>query len=409
MRIAILSQYYPPEVGASQNRLSVLARLLVARGHSVEVLTALPNYPRRKCFRAYQSRFPVHETLDGIPVHRLGLHLPSRRTSPRRMLHYGSFALNALLRGGRFLAPADYLITESPPLHLVPTGALLARRLGAKLVLNVSDLWPASALQTGVIRPGRVTRMAVRFEEWCYRRAALITAQSEGIVDDIANRFPKKVVSLYPHGVDLKQWSNMPTRAAARRTLGWQDQSVIVGYTGLHGPTQALHQIVLAAQRLRDDPRIQIVLFGDGPQKRWLEARAKQLDVVNVRFHPEEPHYRMPTILAGLDIGLATLASGKIFEGVRTSKMLEIGWRPVCRSYWRHGENPRACSTKHKLGSPYLRMNRKTSPSRFADSRATRIGAPVWDRTAGVYVEQQFDNERIVSTMEDLLHAHLVD
>ncbi len=408
MRIAILSQYYPPEVGASQNRLSVLARLLVARGHSVEVLTALPNYPRRKCFRAYQSRFPVHETLDGIPVHRLGLHLPSRRTSPRRMLHYGSFALNALLRGGRFLAPADYLITESPPLHLVPTGALLARRLGAKLVLNVSDLWPASALQTGVIRPGRVTRMAVRFEEWCYRRAALITAQSEGIVDDIANRFPKKVVSLYPHGVDLKQWSNMPTRAAARRTLGWQDQSVIVGYTGLHGPTQALHQIVLAAQRLRDDPRIQIVLFGDGPQKRWLEARAKQLDVVNVRFHPEEPHYRMPTILAGLDIGLATLASGKIFEGVRTSKMLEMMAAGLPVVLAARGESARLLDEAQAgIAVPPDEPEDLSVEIRGLagdPDRRTRMG-----QNGRRYVEQQFDNERIVSTMEDLLHAHLVD
>jgi glycosyltransferase involved in cell wall biosynthesis len=406
MRIAILSQYYPPEVGAAQNRVSALARLLAERGHAVQVLTALPHYPRRKIFPAYRRRLPMRETIDGVEVHRLGLHLPSRHTSLRRMLHYSSFALNALLLGGRVLTPADYLIIESPPLHLVPAGALLARRLGAKLVLNVSDLWPASALQTGFIQPGLATRLAVRFEEWCYRQAALITAQSEGTVEDIAARLPNKPVSLYPHGVDLKQWSNMPARAVARRAMGWSEHSFIAGYVGLHDPAHALHQVILAAQHLRDDPRIQIVLFGDGPQKHWLEARAKQLDVVNVRFHPEEPLHRLPTILAGLDVGLATLAAGKIFEGVRTSKMLEI----------------------MAAGRPVVLAARGESARLFGEAQAGIVVPP--DEPEGLsiairellrdperraqlgengrrYVEQHFDNERIVGAIENLLQARL--
>ena len=50
MRILILTQYYPPEIGAPQNRLHELAIRLHARGIKVEVLTALPNYPKMEVF-----------------------------------------------------------------------------------------------------------------------------------------------------------------------------------------------------------------------------------------------------------------------------------------------------------------------------------------------------------------------
>ena len=56
MRILILTQYYPPEIGAPQNRLHELAVRLKSNGIHVEVLTALPNYPRMKIMQGYEKR-----------------------------------------------------------------------------------------------------------------------------------------------------------------------------------------------------------------------------------------------------------------------------------------------------------------------------------------------------------------
>ena len=116
----------------------------------------------------------------------------------------------------------------------------------------------------------------------------------------------------------------------------------------------------------------------------------------------------MPTILAGLDIGLATLASGKIFEGVRTSKMLEMMAAGLPVVLAARGESARLLDEAQAgIAVPPDEPEDLSVEIRGLagdPDRRTRMG-----QNGRRYVEQQFDNERIVSTMEDLLHAHLVD
>ena len=52
-RVLILTQYFPPEMGAPQARLSELGERLIDRGWEVEALTALPNYPTGKVFAEF--------------------------------------------------------------------------------------------------------------------------------------------------------------------------------------------------------------------------------------------------------------------------------------------------------------------------------------------------------------------
>ena len=116
MRIVILTQYYPPEIGAPQNRLSDLARRFVERDHRVQVLTAMPNYPGSEVFPEYGGRWVVAENIDGVPVVRVRLYVPDRKTFWKRILHYVSFALHVAMRafflwfvanapGRRYIAP----------------------------------------------------------------------------------------------------------------------------------------------------------------------------------------------------------------------------------------------------------------------------------------------------------------
>lgn len=330
MNIAILTQYFPPETGAPQQRWSDLARRLAARGHSVDVLTALPNYPGDEIHPEYQGQANQIEHMGQVRVCRVSLYVPRQKTFLRRLFCYLSFSFNALRFGKRLLRRPDVLLMESPPLFIALAGVPLARAFGAKLVANVSDLWPRTAVELQMIGRGPSLWAAERLEAWMYASSDLITAQTEGIARYIEARTPSRTVVLFPNGVDPSLYRDLGDRQAVRRELGWSDDRFVVVYTGVLGHAQALGQVLDAARRV-SSPSILIVMFGDGPCREELLERVRAEGIGNVVIHGHQPAARMPQIQFAADAGLVPLARRPIFEGARPSKMFEImaAGRPV--------------------------------------------------------------------------------
>ena len=126
MRVGILTQYYPPEIGAPQARLSELAARLRDHGHEVVVLSAMPNYPRGRIYDGYGG-LSSREDRDGVTVVRSWVWPTLSTAVLPRTASYFSFVLSSLVVGGRRLPRLDVLITESPPLLLGLTGFALSR------------------------------------------------------------------------------------------------------------------------------------------------------------------------------------------------------------------------------------------------------------------------------------------
>jgi len=91
MKILILTQYFPPEVGAPQNRLFELAVRLKAAGEEVTVLTAMPNYPWMEIHRDYVGKKSMIEIMDGLTVHRTRIYVSKSKSIIQRLLNYFSF------------------------------------------------------------------------------------------------------------------------------------------------------------------------------------------------------------------------------------------------------------------------------------------------------------------------------
>src|SRR5579863_4316240 len=114
-RWLILTQYYPPEIGAPQIRLRSLVRVLRSIGLQVNVLTALPNYPAGKIFPKYVGRWRVREEIDGAPVQRTWVYAATGRSAMVRLANYFSFTTTSLLAALTGPRP-DILFVESQPL-----------------------------------------------------------------------------------------------------------------------------------------------------------------------------------------------------------------------------------------------------------------------------------------------------
>jgi colanic acid biosynthesis glycosyl transferase WcaI len=319
MHLTLLTQYYLPEIGAPQRRLSHLAEGLVKQGHRVTVLTAMPNYPTGKIYPGYGGLVRTEE-INGVRIVRTWIYPTQSAGFVCRLSNYFSFVFSSLMLGGWYLEPCDYLITESPPLFLGITGFLLSRWKHARWIFNVSDLWPESAVRLGMLN----NKMALRLSEWleafCYHHAWLITGQSQSIIENIRQRFPDVQTYHFSNGVDTLTFRPENASPPARAALHQNAQCVAL-YAGLHGLAQGLDQVIQAAQLVQADSHLGIVLLGDGPTKAELVQEANARALTNVTFLDPVPPNAMPGWIAAADIALVTLKT--YIPGAVPSKLYE--------------------------------------------------------------------------------------
>lgn len=319
MNVILLTQYYPPEIGAPQRRLSHLAAGLLKRGHCVTVLTAMPNYPTGKVYAGYGGAVRREER-DGVNIVRTWIYATQSAGFARRLANYFSFVFSSLLLGGLRLAPCDYLITESPPLFLGITGYFLSHWKRARWIFNVSDLWPESAVRLGMVRPGLALCVSEWLEAFCYNHAWLVTGQSQSILASIQMRFPQVRTFLFSNGVDALRFQPNAANDRAMSRLR-ENGNCVALYAGLHGLAQGLGQVIEAAERIRQDSKLQIFLLGDGPTKAQLVQDAQARRLSNIHFLDPIAAEEMPGWIAAADIALVTLKT--YIPGAVPSKLYE--------------------------------------------------------------------------------------
>lgn len=413
LQILILTQYYPPEVGAPQNRLSDLARHLARSGHTITVLTALPNYPRGEVFEGYRGRFSVVEQSEGTRVVRTWVYPLKRPSFRRRLLTYLSFAFSSVALGAWKVGRQDFVVTESPPLFLLFSGLVISRLKRAKFVVNISDLWPASAVAMGILRSRVLIALSTHLEEFLYRRSDLITAQTQGMVKNIRSRCPGRRVELMTNGVNTEafQVPQQPElRARARKEFELQEKFV-VGYAGLHGLAQGLETVIMTAKVLAGYEDIVFALFGEGPEKDLLMRLARQALLANVHFYPAQLASCMPEVLSLFDCALIPLKRLDLFQGALPSKMFEAMAASVPVIVGVDGEARRLVD-KAQAGICVEPEN----PKALADAILKLYRDPACRKAMGehgrAYVIEHYDRKRIARQFEQLLvgldHLHAV-
>jgi len=325
LKLLILTQYFPPEVGAPQNRLFELALRLQAVGVEVTVLTAMPNYPQMKIYPGYEGKSYLYEEMQGLKVHRSSIYIPSNKSIVSRLRNYFSFVYSSARAGMKRLDKHyDFLMCESPPLFLGYSALYLAKRKNAKLIFNVSDLWPESAEKLGVVTNHRLLKLAYNLEEKLYKRSVLVTGQTQGICKNINQRFPNVKTYWLPNGVDVSFYNPdeiQKTGWRAKNELNEND--FIVLYAGIIGIAQGLEVILKAAALLKDKPTIKFVLLGSGPEKEKLIALKRELGLLNVIFIDGVSKNDMKFVLKEVNAAVIPLRKLELFLGAIPSKLFE--------------------------------------------------------------------------------------
>ena len=334
LRVTFLTHYFPPEVGPAQTRLHELAKRLIAAGEAVTVVTGFPNYPAGEIFPGYRGKRFMEDTFDGIRVLRTWVFATRSRGFIGRLLNYYSFPMFSLL-AVRKLGPTDIIYVQSPPLFTGLAALWFSRLKRAPYIFNVSDIWPQSAVELGMLRNRFAIRLAEMLERHIYRRATRITVATPGILERLAVRgVPREKIFLLTNGVDTAAYNvSSPDRDLAKR-LGLDGHKVFM-YAGLHGLAQGL-DVILEAAKLTRNPDVLYVFVGDGADKPALVAKAEAEGISNVRFLPIQPTSTLPAVLNLAYATVIPLRRLDLFKAALPSKLFDsmAASRPIVAPLW---------------------------------------------------------------------------
>ncbi|QDT15683.1 glycosyltransferase family 4 protein [Alienimonas californiensis] len=233
----------------------------------------------------------------------------AKRSLVLRSVDYCSFLFAALLRGA-LVRRVDVVVAETDPFPLAVVGRLLAWRHRARFVVHAQDVHPELGVALGVLNDGPAVRAVRALMHAAVRTADAVVTLST----DMRRTFqrmgvPADRIAVLPNWADAD--AVRPVRSGnrfrERHGLGEPGEpgaKFVVMHSGNMGRTQRLEDVLAAAARLSDDPRILFLLVGGGAAEAGLKAGAQRLGLTNLRFLPYQPKSELSESLSAADLHL---------------------------------------------------------------------------------------------------------
>lgn len=317
MRVTFLTQWFDPE--PAQFRGLPLARELVGHGIEVQVVTGFPNYPSGRLYPGYRVRPWMRENMDGVSVLRVPLYPSHDHNALRRITNYASFAASSAALAPLLAEHTDVLYVYHPPPTVGIPAAVFRALRGVPVVYHIADMWPESAVESGMLGKGAVKKVAEavldHYCKWVYRQCDAITVLSPGFATLLKQRgVPSHKIHVVYNWADDAVFRPVPRDEALATALGLSGRFNVV-YAGNLGAFQGLDAVIKAAALLQNDvPDLQLVFVGTGVEERPLKKLASDLHASNVLFLGHRPTEQMPAINALADALLVHLRDLPFFR-----------------------------------------------------------------------------------------------
>jgi len=320
MHVLLITQYFPPEIGAAASRWGDYVNILINKGHKVTVLCEMPNYPYGRFIDGYKNECSKREKLsENLTIIRSGVWANDRKSTLKLLGNYLSFAFIGIVNAIK-IKNYELIILSSPPLFVGLIGIVLNKIKTCSILLDLRDIWPESAVALGKIKSKSLIKMGRWLETKVYNAVNGFIFPVPGFSNYFKKSFPDqldKPMFTLMNGIDSQFLVKSDKHNISRNNL------FTVLYSGNMGIAQGLEVVIETAEMLANYP-INFQFIGDGVNKESLVDLTNSKGINNVSFQNPLPRNQLIQEMKKANVCLVPLKNKKLFKLAIPSKIFEI-------------------------------------------------------------------------------------
>jgi len=327
MHVFLITQYFPPEIGAAATRWGDYTDILVKQGHRVTVLCEMPNYPLGEYFPGYKRQWVKKEYISqNLTIIRSFTWATDRRSIIKKLGNYLIFMLSGLINALK-IKNYDILIISSPPLFAGVIGAIIAKIKSIHFFLDIRDLWPESVKSLGEVKSRVLINLGRKLESFIYKTTTGYILAVPGFKKYFTENHPSEIKKSM---VELINGVSRTFIELAQQNDRIPDKKFTVLYSGNIGQAQGLETVIQAANILQKYP-INFLFVGNGVKLQSLEEKSNQMELDNISFMPPQRKEDLIQIIKKSSVCLVPLKNEPLFRHAIPSKLFEymVCGRPV--------------------------------------------------------------------------------
>ncbi|MFC0428831.1 glycosyltransferase family 4 protein [Chryseobacterium scophthalmum] len=327
MRILLLHQYFLEEDDSGGSRWNEITKTWTSQGHEVTVIAGMMHYTGTEKRAEYKGKYFVKKKQGNVTVHRTHVSEAYNKGFIGRLWGYFSFMFSSFWAGifhikGKY----DAVIVTSPPLFVGGSGYLISRLKRIPMIFEIRDLWPESAIDTGVLTNKLVIKLAYWFENFIYKKARLINVLTPAFYKTLNEKkgVNKNKLIMIPNAADFSLSEEILAtfnREDFRKEHDLENHFVIT-YVGAHGVANHLDQILDSGKKL-EDTNVLFLLIGQGMEKERLIEKSKKMKNTNVRFLDPVPKKEVFKYILASEMGASVLKKVDTFKTVYSNKSFD--------------------------------------------------------------------------------------
>jgi glycosyltransferase involved in cell wall biosynthesis len=327
MRILLIHQYFLEVDDSGGSRWNEISKSWTDLGHEVVVIAGMMHANGFEKREDYKGKYFVTRLQNNIKVYRTHVSESYNSGFFGRFWGYCSFMLSSLW-AGLFIVRGKYdlILVTSPPLFVGVTGYILSRLKRIPLIFEIRDLWPESAIDTGVLTNKWMINLSLAFESFIYKKAKRINVLTPAFYSTLLDKkgVPADKLIMIPNAADFALSDDLLQNFDSEtfRKENHLEDYFVITYVGAHGVANHLDQVLDAAEFLADT-NVLFLLIGQGMEKARLINDAKRRGLNNVRFLDSVPKQEVFKYILASDMGASILKRVDTFKTVYSNKTFD--------------------------------------------------------------------------------------